>query len=128
VQRERGFTLIELVTVIAIISILVAIGLPQYRVAIVQAKEAVLREDLYRCRDLIDQYWADKGKYPTSLQALVDEGYLRKLPKDPVTGATDWEEVPAEPEPDNPSAVAGITDLRSASKAAGLDGTAYNEW
>lgn len=127
-RAESGFTLIELVTVIAIISILVAIGLPQYKVAILQAREAVLREDLYRFRDLIDQYWADKGRYPASLQALVEEGYLRNIPKDPMSGAADWEEVPAEPDPDNPGAPPGISDVRSASTAAGLDGTPFNEW
>ncbi len=127
-RRQAGFTLIELMVVVSIISILVAIGLPQYKVAIIQSKEAVLKEDLFRFRDLIDQYWADKGKYPGSLQSLVEDGYLRKMPKDPMTNATDWEEVPADPDPDNPGAPPGIQDVHSASRANGLDGTPYNEW
>lgn len=132
-RNERGFTLIELITVMTIIGILVGIGLPNYRVAIIQSREAVLREDLFQFRDLIDQYHADKGKFPPSLQALVDDGYMRRLPVDPITGATDWQEVPAEPDPanpnPNPNEPPGIEDVHSASEAASpLNGTPYNEW
>jgi general secretion pathway protein G len=123
-----GFTLIELMMVAFIISVLAAIALPQYKNAIVQSKEAVLRENLFRFRDLIDQYQVDKGKYPASLEALVQDGYLRRIPVDPMTGATDWEAVPAEPDPDNPGEAPGIYDVRSASTAPGLAGTPYNEW
>ena len=127
-RREDGFTLLELITVIILLGILVAIALPNYKVAIIQSREAVLREDLYRFRDLIDQYYADKGKYPASLQALVEEGYLRKLPADPITGADDWTTVPAEADPDNPGDTPGIYDVHSASTNNGLNGTPYNEW
>jgi len=126
--RAAGFTLLELITVMSLISILVAVALPNFKVAIIQSREAVLMEDLYRFRDLIDQYYADKGKYPASLQTLVDEGYLRKLPLDPTTGAADWEEVPAEPDPDNPGEQLGVYDVRSASTMTSLRGTPYNEW
>jgi len=127
-RRQSGFTLIELMTVLGIMSILMAIAVPQYRIAIIHAREAVLKEDLSRLRDLIDQYWVDKGKYPASLQALVDDGYLRALPKDPITGGADWEEVPAQPDPDNPGAPLGIDNVHSSSQSASLDGTIYNEW
>ena len=126
--RSAGFTLIELITVVAIMGILVGIALPNYKVAIIQSKEAVLREDLYRFRDLIDQYYSDKGRYPESLEALVEEGYLRKLPADPMTNQANWEVVPAEPDPDNPDEPAGIYDVHSASAETSLSGTPYSEW
>jgi general secretion pathway protein G len=128
VRRCEGFTLLELITVVAIISILVGIALPNYKTAILQSREAVLKEDLFRFRDVIDQYYADKGKYPGSLDALVDEGYLRKVPTDPMTGAADWEVVPSEADPDNPSDIPGVYDVKSASASTSQSGTPYNEW
>jgi general secretion pathway protein G len=128
VRRSEGFTLLELITVVAIIGILVGIALPNYKTAIRQAREAVLREDLFRFRDVIDQYYADKGKYPASLDVLVEEGYLRKLPADPITGAADWEVVHSEADPDNPSETPGVYDVKSASTATSQAGTPYSEW
>jgi len=128
VPRSAGFTLLEMIAVVAIIGILVGIALPNYKTAILQSKEAVLKEDLFRFRDVIDQYYADKGKYPPSLDALVDEGYLRKIPPDPITGAPDWEAVSADQDPDNPAEAPGIYDVKSASTAPSQSGTPYNEW
>ena len=125
---ERGFTLIELMMVAFIISVLAAIALPQYKNAIIHSKEAALREDLFRFRDLIDQYQADKGKYPATLESLVEDGYLRKIPVDPVTGQPDWQTVLAELDPDNPGEAPGIYDVKSSSAELSLVGTAYNEW
>ena len=126
--RAAGFTLIELITVVALVSILAAIALPNYRVAIIQSREAVLKENLFRLRDLIDQYYVDKGQYPGSLEALVQEGYLRKLPEDPMTRAADWVPVYAEPDPDRPGEPPGVYDVKSASELPSLAGTPYNEW
>ncbi len=95
-------------------------GVVQYRNSVVRTKEAVLREDLFRMRDAIDQYYADKAKYPASLEALVSDGYLRQVPKDPITNSSDtWQTVPSEPDPSNPDAEIGIFDVKSGSDSHG---------
>jgi general secretion pathway protein G len=127
--RESGFTLIELTIVITMLVILASISLVQHTRSLTYAKEAVLKEDLFRMRDAIDQYYADKNKYPATLDALVSEGYLRKIPEDPFTkDSSTWQTVPAEPDPGNPTAEAGIYDVKSGSDATALDGTKYAEW
>ncbi len=99
--KGSGFTLIEMIIVFTLIGILVGLGLPQYQSAAKRAREAVLKEDLFQFRKLIDQYFQDKGKYPASLQTLVDEKYLRTIPVDPMTkSATTWVEVRETPAPD----------------------------
>ena len=128
-DANAGFTMIELLVVLALIVILATMGMTQYRSSVVHAKEAVLKEDLFQMRDAIDQYYADKNQYPSTLDALVSEGYLRKLPEDPFTkSATTWQTVPAEPDPNNPTAEVGVYDVKSGSDASALDGTKYSDW
>ena len=128
-RSQDGFTLIELMTVIMIVGILAAVALPNYKAAILGAREATLTQDLFLFRDVIDQFYADKGRYPSSLDELREQGYLRKIPADPMTGAADWETVPdPNPDPDDPTAQPGIYDVKSASTATSQKGTPYNEW
>jgi general secretion pathway protein G len=128
-RRDRGFTLIELLIVIALISILASMGVVQYRNSVQSSKEAVLHTDLFRMRDAIDQYYADKAKYPASLDALVSDGYMRAIPADPITKSADtWQTVPAEPEPGNTSTDPGIYNIKSGAPGTGLDGTSYSDW
>lgn len=128
-RSQRGFTLIELMVVISLMVILASIGLTQYRQSIVHANEAVLREDLFRMRDAIDQYYADKNQYPATLDALVADGYLRAIPKDPFTKSeSSWQSVPAEPDANNPVADPGVYDVKSGSDATAIDGSRYADW
>ena len=123
-----GWTLIELTIVISLITILAAISLASYRSAITRSQEAVLKEDLFRMRDALDQYYADKNEYPPTLDSLVSDGYLRRIPDDPFTrSAATWQTIPAEHDPNNPTAQ-GIFDVKSGSDSLALDGTPYAEW
>jgi general secretion pathway protein G len=131
-RTGRGFTLIEMVIVFTLIGILVALGLPQYKYSLVKARESVLREDLFEFRKLIDQYYQDKDKYPASLDALVQDGYLRMIPTDPMTkSATTWVEVRETPPADEyvlPDTL-GVIDVKSGSdQKSPIDGTLYNTW
>jgi len=128
-RRQNGFTLIELLIVIALISILATMGVVQYKNSVNSTKEAVLHTDLYRMRDAIDQYYADKNKYPASLDVLVSDGYMRKIPEDPMTKSADtWQTVPAEPDPSNPSAEPGIYDVKSGAPGTALDGRSFSDF
>ena len=147
-RAQRGFTMVGVVVAIAIIvillaavgptvatiiGILAAIAVPALRDSPKRAREATLRADLFTFRSVIDQYKGDKGMYPVDLAVLIKDGYMRKLPLDPMTKASDWvvtmEEEPSEP--DDPNAeppVPGIIDVHSNSKEKALDGTLYSEW
>ncbi|MFN7983419.1 MAG: prepilin-type N-terminal cleavage/methylation domain-containing protein [Vicinamibacterales bacterium] len=128
-RTERGFTLIELMVVMTIIVTLATIAMVQYRQSVLMARESVLKDDLFKLRDAIDQYYADKTQYPATLDDLVTAGYLRALPKDPITNSTDsWQSVPAEPDPNNPAVAAGIYDVKSGSDQTAIDGSRYNDW
>jgi general secretion pathway protein G len=123
-MRRYGFTLIELLAVLAIIAMLLTLALPYYFSSIDRSKEVVLKENLNQMRDAIGKYYADKGKYPESLEMLALEKYLRKIPVDPVTESTvTWIIVPP-PYPQN----GGVYDVRSGAEGNALDGTVYTEW
>ena len=121
--------MIELLVVVSLIIILATMGMAQYKNGIIRSKEAVLKEDLFQMRDAIDQYYADKGKYPAVLDDLVSEHYLRQMPKDPFTERADsWQTTPAEPDPNNPTAEPGVYDVKSGADATALDGSKYSDW
>ena len=126
---SRGFTIIELMVVLALVVILASLAMVQYRRSIVYAKEAVLRDDLTKMREAIDQYYADKNQYPPTLSALASEGYLREIPKDPITESnSSWQEVPAEPDGANPTSAPGVFSVKSGSDGTALDGSRYSDW
>ncbi len=128
-KSAAGFTLIEMLVVVSIITILAGMSLAQYKHGTTLAQEATLKEDLFRMREAIDQYYADKGQYPSDLTALVSDGYLRQVPKDPFTRSADtWQTVPAEPDAANPTAQPGVYDVKSGSEATAQDGTKYSDW
>jgi general secretion pathway protein G len=129
-NQMHGFTLLELLIVMAIISILVSIGLPQYHNAQRRAQEAVLRENLFRMREMIDQFHADKGYYPDGLEAMVSDGYLRKVPPDPLTKSSEtwktiYEEDMADRDPNQPL---GIVDVKSGAAGTSLDGIPFSDF
>jgi general secretion pathway protein G len=127
--REAGWTLIELLVVLSLIMILTSLALTQYRNSVRTAKEASLRSDLFLMHDAIDQYYADKGKYPDSLDALVTDHYLRAIPKDPITDTSDsWQTIMAQPDPGVVSTTPGVYDVKSGSDDQALDGSRYSDW
>jgi general secretion pathway protein G len=124
-MRPRGFTLIELLVVLAIIATLLTLTLPRYFTSVEKSKETVLRENLYVTRDAISKYYGDKGKYPESLETLVQERYVRSVPYDPITESrTTWVIVP----PEDPQKGGGVYDVKSGAQGKASDGTLYSEW
>lgn len=123
-----GFTLIELMIVMAIIAVLVSVAVPMYQKSVIRARETVLRQNLFTLRTVIDEYTYDKGKAPQTLEDLVREGYLRQVPIDPMTGQADWEIIMEEAATSVNQSEPGIFDVRSRSTKRSLEGTPYNEW
>ena len=129
----RGFTMIEMLIVVALVGIVATMAIPSFRHATMKAKESVLKEDLWTLRTVIDHYRTDKGRYPPTLDDVVSSGYLRRIPTDPMTGSADrWivsyeplaEDAPKGPDTEEP----GVTDVQSGSDDQALDGTYYSEW
>ena len=126
--RSAGFTLLEMMIVMIIMGILISIALPIYNTSLLRSREAVLRQDLFTLRSLISQYTLDKQKAPQSLDDLVQAGYLKNIPKDPMTNEANWEakqeDILLTVDQQDP----GIDDVHSASGATATDGTLYNTW
>jgi general secretion pathway protein G len=125
-----GFTLIEILIVLTLVIVLASMGIQQYRNSVTRAEEAVLKTNLFRMNDAIDQYYADKNKYPADLAALASEGYLREIPEDPMTKSKDtWVTIQSEPDANNPASQPGIYQVKSGSDRTALDGvTRYADW
>jgi len=128
-KRTGGFTLIELLVVMTIIVLLASVGMAVYGTSVTRAKEAALVENLFQMRKAIDEYYADKQKYPPSLDALVTEKYLREIKQDPFTQSVEtWQTIMSDPDPSNPSAETGIWNVKSGAEGTGSDGRPYSEW
>ncbi len=127
--RSRGFTFVELMVVITIIVVLITMAIPVYNRTIIRSKEAVLHQNLFTLRTVIDNYTYDKMKAPQSLQDLVSEGYLRDVPVDPMTGSKDtWKTIMEDPGQAVDQSQPGIWDVKSTSEKTSLEGTPYAEW
>jgi general secretion pathway protein G len=128
-RPAEGFTIIELLIVMTLIIILASVGMTQYKSSQTRAQEAVLKENLFRMRDAMDQFYADKNKWPADLAELVSEGYIREVPKDPMTNSKDtWQTTQAQPDPNNPASGGGVDNVHSGSDRTSLDGSPYAEW
>jgi general secretion pathway protein G len=125
---KKGYTLLELMIVVAIVGILVTLAIPTFQQSAMKAKEAALKQNLFTLRAVLDQFYADRGDYPVSLESLVEEKYLRAIPVDPFTkSATTWNEIYEEQEEGDDSP-AGVYDVKSGSDGLAMDGTPYKDW
>jgi general secretion pathway protein G len=121
--------MIELLIVMTVIVVLASMAMVGYRNSVRRSQEAVLKENLFRMRDALDQYYADKNKWPGDLGELVSEGYIREIPEDPITRSKDtWRTEQAEPDANNPASAGGIDNVFSGSEESALDGSKYSEW
>jgi general secretion pathway protein G len=121
-RGEGGYTLLELMIVVTIVAILATLAEPMWQESVMKAREASLKQTLFTVRDVLDQYRADRGKYPQALTEVISAGYLRQMPADPFTkSTTTWQEIPAERE-------GGVFDVHSGSPLVSTDGTPYNQW
>jgi len=128
-RDARGFTMIEILIVLTLVVVLASMAMVNYTNSVKRSQEAVLKEDLFRMRDAMDQYYADKNKWPSDLADLVSSGYIREVPTDPITKSKDtWQTKTAEPDPNNPASAGGIDDVHSGSEATALDGSRYADW
>ena len=125
---KSGFTMIELMIVMAVITILISVAVPFYQKSILRSKEAVLRNNLFTMRQVIDEYTMDKGKAPQTLEDLVSEGYLRAVPVDPITGTNDWKIIMEDATTSVNQTEPGIFEVQSTSDKTSLEGTPYTEW
>lgn len=122
---NRGFTLIELMVVLVVVAVLLSVAVPRYFVSVQRSKESVLRANLWATRDALDKYFGDTGRYPDSLEQLVQARYLRSLPVDPITeSALTWVVVP----PDRPERAGAVFDLHSGAPGSARDGSNYRDW
>lgn len=126
-SRAKGFSLLELMIAMFILIILLSVALPTYQRSVQHAKEVVLKENLWQVRKAIDQYASDKGKYPPSLESLVEGKYLREMPVDPILDKAEWDVVMGE-DPLNPDGSEGVTDVKSLAEGEDSDGKAYTEY
>lgn len=127
--RKKGFTLVELLVVLAILALLLTLAVPRYFKNVERAKEATLRQDLNTIRDGIDKFYADSGKYPTSLEDLVERQYINKIPIDPITESTStWVVIPPESNADGDTLEGDVFNVQSGASGKALDGSKYSEW
>ena len=128
VLRQKGYTLVELMIVVAIVGILLTLAIPTFQQSALKAREAALKQNLFTLRAVIDQYYADRGDYPSSLQELVEAKYLREIPVDPFTKSNStWNEILEDQEEGDDSS-AGVYDVKSGSDGVARDGTSYKDW